>query len=145
MNQSSSAFIWQQTFSKTYQEGVELLLILVFSPEELKKMVTYDFSHIRLADCYQRVTHYICTSADTSQTLDRLLRVKLESEFIKYCEKSPIELCSLMSRKENSVRCYDLLALYWCLLRKGSQCPTKLYQYAYQRYRYLACRRFLCT
>lgn len=134
----------QQDFLKTYQEGIEFLLILVFSPEELQAIVPYDLSHIHSAECYQHVTDHICQTADTAETLDRLLYAKLKPWFVQYCDTSPIELCTLLAQKEESISRFELSALYWGLLRRGVRCPAKLYQFAYRRCRYLTCRYFPC-
>ena len=133
--------VWQQNFTKTYLESVELLLTLIFSTDELQTMVNIDLDNIRSAECYQHATKHICQDRDIWEQLDSSLQKRLSPWIFLYREKTPFEICTLLSQTEGEMELREVSALFWGLLRRGTQCPTKLYQYAYQRCRYLSRRK----
>ena len=134
--------VWQQNFTKTYLESVELLLTLVFSTDELQLIVSIDLHNIRSSECYQHATKTICQDQDLWEKLDFSLHERLEPWLGLYRDKPPFEICTILSQRENDMELRELSALFWGLLRRGIQCPAKLYQYAYQRCRYLSRRKF---
>ena len=132
---------WQQQFTKVYLDSVELLLTLVFSLDELQTMVCIDFKNTRSAECYQHATKYIFQNPEAWGELDSSLQSKLEPWIFMYRDKSPFEICTLLSQKDKEVDICEISALLWSLLHKGIQCPAKIYKYAYNRCRYLFRRK----
>ena len=133
--------IWQQQFTKIYLESVELLLTLVFSVEELQEMVCIDIKNTRSAECYQYATKYIYQNQEAWDQLDSSLQKRLEPWIFLYRDKTPFEICTLLSQKDREMDIGEVSALLWSLLNKGVQCPAKIYQYAYHRCRYLFRRK----
>ena len=134
---------WQQQFTKVYLESVELLLTLVFSVEELQMMVCIDLKDMRSAECYHRATKYIYQNQEAWDVLDSSLQKRLEPWIFSYRDKTPVEICTLLSQKDREVDIREISALLWSLLYKGVECPAKIYRYAYHRCRYLFRRK--CT
>ena len=133
--------VWQQNFTKTYLESVEFLLTLVFSTDELQTMVSIDLDNIRSAECYQHATKHICQDRDVWEQLDSSLQKRLSPWIFLHLDKTPFEICTLLAQTESEMELREISALFWGLLRRGTQCPTKIYQYAYQRCRYLSRRK----
>ena len=134
---------WQQQFTKVYLESVELLLTLVFSIEELQLMVGLDLKDTRSAQCYHRATQYMYQNQEAWDILDSSLQKRLEPWIFSYRDKTPFDICTLLSQKDREVDIHEISALLWILLNKGIQCPAKIHQYAYHRCRYLFRRK--CT
>ena len=134
---------WQQQFTKMYLESLELLLTLIFSVDEIQVMVQIDLKNTPSAECYQYATKYIYQNEEAWEQLDSSLQKRLEPWIFSYRDKTPVEICTLLSQKDRDIDICDISALLWSLLHKGVQCPAKIYQYAYHRCRYLLRRK--CT
>lgn len=134
---------WQQQFTKVYLESVELLLTLMFSIDELQMMVQLDVQNTPSAQCYQYATKHIYQNQEAWVQFESALQKRLEPWIILYRDKTPVEICTLLSQKDKNIDICDISALLWSLLYKGVQCPAKIYQYAYHRCRYLFRRK--CT
>ena len=134
--------IWQQNFTSTYLEAMELLLTLVYSTDDLQTIVaSIDLHNVRVSECYQHAATYICQSQDLWKRLDHSLINRLHPWIYAHVNKTPFEICTLLSQKEVHMEFHEIAALLWGLLRRGTHCPTKMYQYAYHRCRFLTRRK----
>ena len=134
---SSDEVLLERPCSKMYLESVELVLTLLLSVEELQLLVHLDLKNMSSAECYHHATKYICQNKDVWEMFDSFVQKRLDPWIVLYRDKAPFDICTLLSQKDKEVDIHEMSALLWSLVHKGGKCPSKIYQYAYHRCRYL--------
>ena len=138
---SSVDFLLETRLTNIYLESVELVLTLLFSIEELQMMECVNLTNMRSSEYYHYTTKYICQNQEVWEKFDVFVRKRLDPWIGLYRDKAPFDICTLLSQKDHEVDICEISALLWSLLHRDTQCPAKIYQYAYLRCRYLFRRK----